>query len=511
MSPEQALARRGVVDQRTDIYALGLTLYELLALRPAFDGRDHHELLRQIAVDEPVSPRRFNKAVPRDLETIIMKAICKEPSSRYSTARELADDLTRFCEDRPIQARRPTVLERGRRWARRHRQIVVTAVTVMGLALAVGATLIGLQIRETNLQVQKTNTLSQERLTYIRDSFPLIDEIVMQYMGEASAKQSPAMPGQKQHDSAIDVYQQALKLYEQASKIPPADFESRKIIARSFHRMGFTRGVTWFRKQNNPTPDLPGLLAQAESDYRHSIKLFDELLAEQPGDPEVRSWIADAFGMWGYSWFLDMIGRREEAKEVIRGLAKLAKRQTEPETRRALVAPISGYGIGLLQQNKREDAADIFGLAVEIDPDNANLLNNMAWSQASFPDSPAYNPTKALEAARKAVTLAPKNGLLWNTMGVAAYRTGDLKTASEALEKSLSMNKGGDANDWFFLAMTRWRQNNKAEARKWFDEAVAWTKKNSPDNPELKHFQKEAALLLESGTPSGESKPEVKR
>ena len=135
MSPEQALARRGVVDQRTDIYALGLTLYELLTLRPAFDGRDHHELLRQIAMDEPISPRRLNKAVPRDLETIIMKAICKEPSSRYSTAQELADDLTRFCEDRPILARRPTVLERGRRWARRHWQIVGTAVTVLAAGI----------------------------------------------------------------------------------------------------------------------------------------------------------------------------------------------------------------------------------------------------------------------------------------------------------------------------------------------------------------------------------------
>ena len=84
--------------------------------------------------------------------------------------------------------------------------------------------------------------------------------------------------------------------------------------------------------------------------------------------------------------------------------------------------------------------------------------------------------------------------MLWNTMGVAAYRVGDWKAAAEALEKSMSLNKGGDANDWFFLAMTRWRQNNKAEARKWYDQAVAWTRKNRPDNAELKHFQKEAAL-----------------
>src|SRR5262249_35667673 len=80
MSPEQAQARRGVVDQRTDIYSLGVTLYELLTLRPAFDGCDHHELLHQIALQEPVPPRRLNPAVPRDLETIILKAMAKDLS-----------------------------------------------------------------------------------------------------------------------------------------------------------------------------------------------------------------------------------------------------------------------------------------------------------------------------------------------------------------------------------------------------------------------------------------------
>ena len=135
MSPEQALARRGVVDQRTDIYALGVTLYELLTLRPAFDGRDHQELLRQIALDEPVSPRRLNPAVPRDLETIVLKAMAKDPSSRYATAQELAADLRRFMDDQPILARRPGLLERTLRWARRHKELVVTAAAILVLAL----------------------------------------------------------------------------------------------------------------------------------------------------------------------------------------------------------------------------------------------------------------------------------------------------------------------------------------------------------------------------------------
>ena len=94
------------MDQRTDIYSLGATLYELLTLRPAFNGRDHQELLRQIALDEPTKPRRINPPVPRDLETIVLKAMAKDPSSRYATAQELAADLKRFLDDRPILARR---------------------------------------------------------------------------------------------------------------------------------------------------------------------------------------------------------------------------------------------------------------------------------------------------------------------------------------------------------------------------------------------------------------------
>ena len=80
MSPEQALAKRVVIDGRTDIYSLGVTLYELLTLRPAFDGQDRQEILRKIAEEEPAPPRKLNPAVPRDLETIVLKAMAKDPA-----------------------------------------------------------------------------------------------------------------------------------------------------------------------------------------------------------------------------------------------------------------------------------------------------------------------------------------------------------------------------------------------------------------------------------------------
>ena len=117
-----------------------------------------------------------------------MKAACKEPAGRYATAQELADDLTRFRDDRPILARRPTVLERGRRWARRHRQIVVTAATVLVLALACGAAAVG-------MQAKKTEAMRQDLLAYILKSFPAIDAITITAMQQVTESAMGSGPG----------------------------------------------------------------------------------------------------------------------------------------------------------------------------------------------------------------------------------------------------------------------------------------------------------------------------
>ncbi|MGC8638265.1 MAG: protein kinase domain-containing protein [Isosphaeraceae bacterium] len=142
MSPEQALGKRTPIDGRTDIYSLGVTIYELLTLRPAFPGDDRIEILRQIAQDEPLPPRKIDPSIPIDLETIVLKAMAKAPADRYTTAAELAADLSRFLDNRPILACRPSLADRAAKWMRRHRGFIAIAtgglmVLVTGLFGAV--------------------------------------------------------------------------------------------------------------------------------------------------------------------------------------------------------------------------------------------------------------------------------------------------------------------------------------------------------------------------------------
>ena len=169
MSPEQALAKRGYLDHRTDIYSLGVTLYELLTLRPAIDGQDRQEVLRKIAQEEPTPPRRVNPSIPRELETILLKAMNREPESRYATAQELADDLKRFLEDKPIQAKRPTLLERATKWSRRHPTAVGAAALVLLLA-AMGLAASNAIIARRNAEINRKNGEIVQQAQQIKDT-----------------------------------------------------------------------------------------------------------------------------------------------------------------------------------------------------------------------------------------------------------------------------------------------------------------------------------------------------
>jgi len=133
MSPEQITGRRGEITHQTDVYSLGVTLYELLARRRPFEGATREQVIARICTDEPKSPRKHNPALPIDLETICLRAIEKDRRRRYTTAGAMAADLRRYAEDRPIVSRRVGPIEKGLKWIRRHRAL--TAVLALSLAL----------------------------------------------------------------------------------------------------------------------------------------------------------------------------------------------------------------------------------------------------------------------------------------------------------------------------------------------------------------------------------------
>ncbi len=141
MAPEQF---NGESNTRSDIYSLGLTLYELLALRPAFEESRHGPLISQKTNSTPAGLRSINRDIPRDLETITQKACATNPADRYATAGELANDLRRFLEDRPVLARRATVTEQFVRWGRRNpvvaslSGVTVTLLATVAIVFAVG-------------------------------------------------------------------------------------------------------------------------------------------------------------------------------------------------------------------------------------------------------------------------------------------------------------------------------------------------------------------------------------
>ena len=214
MSPEQAGGPRGLVDHRTDVYSLGATLYELLTLRPIFDGTDRRALLHQIMHEEPKAPRTVDRAIPLDLETIVLKAIGKYPADRYAAARDMADDLNRFLRDEPIRARRATVVQRARKWMRRHPSVPVAAVVVLVL-LTLGSIGSALLIRSEQARTRDAYQEERRRAKEAEDRLRLarrsVDEMIQ--TAEQELGDNPGMQGvrKKLLESALGYYQEFIQ------------------------------------------------------------------------------------------------------------------------------------------------------------------------------------------------------------------------------------------------------------------------------------------------------------
>lgn len=271
MSPEQL---EGRADARSDIYGLGLTLYELLTCRPAFAETDRSKLIRRVAQGGLPAPRGINPRIPRDLETIVLKATARDPGHRYPTAEAMASDLRRFLDDEPIQARRASSAERLWRWSRRNRAMASLAgATVFLILLVAGVAVAGY------LSTRKALRESRANAELATDA---IDRIFGRFAPRAVVP-SPGLIVDSVEGSSVDVrvepalskeaaalLEDLLPFYDRLARQEPDAVALRRKVAAARRRVGDIRQQL-------------GQLDQAADAYRHAIALYEEL-AQSPGE-----------------------------------------------------------------------------------------------------------------------------------------------------------------------------------------------------------------------------------
>jgi tetratricopeptide (TPR) repeat protein/serine/threonine protein kinase len=195
----------------------------------------------------------------------------------------------------------------------------------------------------------------------------------------------------------------------------------------------------------------------------------------------------DARWHFGLGSALQARGKLEEAIACYKRATELDPKDVQAH---------SNLGVVLWRQGKLDDAIASYGTAIDLDPKCATPHNNLAWLLATRPNAQPRDFPRALELAKKAVDLAPKNSNYWRTLGMAQYRVGDWEAAVAALLKVKEVGSPGDSLEWFPLAMAYWRLGNKEEARKYYDRAVRWTEMNQPQDELRRRFRAEAEDVL---------------
>jgi serine/threonine protein kinase len=291
----------GQSDARSDIFSLGLTLYELLLLRPAYDEKTQEGLVQQVTVAEPPPPRKLEHRIPSDLNTVIQKAIAKEPERRYATALELAGDLQRFLEDRPISARRTSQFELAWRWCRRNPAIaVLSAGFLVALLVGFGGAL--WQWRSAERQRKHAEANFQKARDAVDECFTTVTE--------NSALQEPGMEGVRHV-----LFQAALKYYQDFLNERADDVSTQVDLARAYYRLGY---IT----------ERIGSKTEALSAYENGCALFEMLVASDPLNTQLGRELAQCHESLGE--LHRVLGRSDQAEaEFMKAIAvreELARR-----------------------------------------------------------------------------------------------------------------------------------------------------------------------------------------
>jgi eukaryotic-like serine/threonine-protein kinase len=449
MSPEQALAKRGLVDHRTDVYSLGSTLYEALTLQPAYPGTDREEVLRRMTEGDPPPPRRISHPIPFELETIVLKAMAREPERRYATAQELADDLERFLEHRPVRAVRPGVRERITKWGWRHKSVLaaiaaVAALSAVGLLALTGLlwheygrTKAALKLAESREEEARINRQRAE--ANFRKAFDGLNQLLWKLENPQWQK----LAGFR--EVSRDLTRQALGILGEFGKEHGDDPDVRFRVARTY---GILAEMHLLKK--------PPEIDEAILVHRQAVAIMEQLLVGYPENIEyglMLGRIRMGMGNWSIS-----LKRNAAAREEYSG------------------------------------AIEAYRRALPWDRDG-EVHNRLAFLLCDCLVPELRDPIEALARATQALALAPGRAEYLSNLAFAHYRAGEWRSARAALDKCLEQSAGGRCRDWLLAAFIAWRLGEHGAARKEYDKADRWLKKN-PMTDELYHFRKEASELM---------------
>jgi serine/threonine-protein kinase len=441
MAPEQARGQSRAVGPAVDVYALGAILYELLTGRPPFRAETPAETVLQVIGQEAVPPARLNAKVPRDLETVCLKCLQKEPHRRYASAAALADDLRRFEEGRPIRARPLGLAARSWRWGRRNP--AAAALIAMGLAL-VGLVIGGGFWLERERADRRAETARQEE----RQAQAV----------KAALEQASALGRQGRWPDARAVLDGALSLLSNSA---PANLRERLMQARSDANMAAKLEGIRLRLSTDPTKTratAAPLYAEAFRSYYSNdlLNLEPEQAAARVGNSAIRETLLAYLHDWHY-WVFDadrarlraVLDRADEDPWRRAWREALAYRDsTVPRDKRtmvvlaaspeALAQPsliLSGLGGVLLVNGRREETLALLREARQRHPEDfwLNYLLGLYWEQE--------RPQVAVGYFRAAVAIRPRGDeIIYTKLGRALVKTGEAEEATAAFEKALELN-----------------------------------------------------------------------
>ncbi len=390
MSPEQARGDAVAVDHRADVYALGVTLYELLTLEPAYDGPDPQAVLARIQTWEPEPPRRRNPRVPFDLETVVLKAMAREPADRYATAQELADDLGRYLCGEPVLARRPTPADRARRWLWRKRRpvVVVLATLIAGVIGGLAADNYRIERALAKAEAsrdQARRALGQfykvvERVLHapgeqewkraaLKDAMDLYDEIDLTAGDDPIARYGLARVSRflaelhaqlVNRAQALPIIERAVRELE-ALRGNAAGIDPRPARAAAYHCLEVIQSES-------------GLYRESAESARRSVALYRELVAEHPGKDSFLGALAEQVcALAKLELTLDdrdpAARHFQEARSIMEPL--VAKYPEDPLARIRLIRILGGLADLHNAAGRTDDEIAILRQAVERDTDLA--------------------------------------------------------------------------------------------------------------------------------------------